>query len=78
MKYAITNVVNGNFSIVSEHEEDKQAAIVAFHNRCAVLQNTQDVITATIKLVDENLDAVDGKKEFIYHEQSEPEPNEGE
>lgn len=74
MKYAITNVVNGNFSIVSEHGEDKQAAIVAFHNRCAVLWNAQDVITATVKLVDENLDSVDGKKEFIYHAQPEPEP----
>ena len=78
MNYAITNVVNGNFTVSSEHGEDKQAAIVAFHNRCAVLWNAQDVITATVKLVDENLDAVDGKKEFIYHEQPEPEPNEGE
>ena len=74
MKYAITNVVNGNFSIVSEHGEDKQAAIVAFHNRCAVLWNAPEVITATVKLVDENLDAVDGKKEFITHPAPEPEP----
>ena len=80
MKYAITNVVNGNFTVASEHGGNKQQAIVAFHNRCAALWNAEDVITATVKLVDENLDAVEGKQEFIFHEQPEPEPepNEGE
>lgn len=70
MRYAIVDVINGNFKVRSEHGDDKQAAIVAFHDRCKVLWNAPDVITAMVKVVDENFDCVDGKAEFIAH----PEP----
>lgn len=72
MRYAIVDVVNGNFTVRSEHGDNKQAAIVAFHDRCKVLWNAPDVITAMVKVVDENFDCVDGKAEFIAH----PEPEE--
>lgn len=74
MKYSLVQCVNGNFSIVSEHGEDKQAAVVAFHNRCMILWNAPDVITGMVKILDEQLDTVDGKMEYITHAASEPTP----
>ena len=44
--------------------------------------NAPDVLSATVKIVDENLDCVEGYKEFITHQpvqptpEPEPEPNE--
>lgn len=67
MKYAVINVVNGNFAIVSEHGDNLRAAKFAFHQRCAVLENADDVITAEVKIMDENLDNTEGYKEFIHH-----------
>ena len=74
MKYAIATVINGNFKIQSEHGEDKQAALVAFHGTCQSLWNEQDVERAMVKILDEQLDCVDGKMELITHDvQPEPE-----
>lgn len=74
MKYALIQVSNGSFSVVSEHGQDKQAAFVAFHDRCKILWNAPDVIKAVVEVVDDNLNIVEGKIELIEH--SEPEPNE--
>lgn len=68
MKYALSQVSNGSFSIVSEHGTDKQAAFVAFHDRSKILWNAPDVVTATVAVIDENQNVVDGKKEYIAHE----------
>ena len=68
MRYAIAQVSNGNFSIVSEHGENKQTAFVAFHDRAKILWNAPDVETATVAVIDENQDVVEGKKEYISHE----------
>lgn len=39
------------------------------------LWNAPDVLSVTVKIVDENLDCVEGYKEFITHEpQPEPTP----
>ena len=66
--YSLVKCVNGNFEVVSEHN-NKQAAIVAFHQMCAALWNAPDVITAVLNLVDENLYVVDGRyTETIKHE----------
>lgn len=67
MRYSIIDVVNGTFKVRTEHGENKQAALVAFHDRCKVLWNAPDVITAMVMLTDENLDIVDNKKEYITH-----------
>ena len=67
MKYSLIQCVNGNFTVVSEHGNDKQAALVAFHDRCKILWNAPDAYTAMVKIVDENLDCVDGKMEYITH-----------
>lgn len=73
MKYAVISNINGNFTIESEHGDDLQAAFVAFHNKCAALWNASDVETAKVEVVDEALNVVDGKSEFISHIEPEPE-----
>ena len=77
MKYGIVKVINGNYSIHAEGITDVANAKVSFHGLCQTLWNAPDVITAEVAIVDENLDAVEGYKEFISHEptpQPEPEP----
>lgn len=73
MKYAVISCTNGNFKIESEHGDNLQAAIVNFHNICAAFWNAQDVITAKVEIVDEALNVVDGKSEYIFHDAPEPE-----
>lgn len=74
MKYSLIQCVNGNFAVHSEHAT-KDAGIVAFHQRSAVLWNADDVVTARLNLVDENLYVVDGRyTEFIDRTEPEPEP----
>ena len=67
MKYALIQCVNGNFSIVSEHGDNLQAARVAFHDRCKILWNASDVIEGYVAIIDSNLTYVDGKIEVITH-----------
>lgn len=73
MKYAIIKCINGNFSVHAETTE-LNSAKVQFHGVAQTLWNAPDVITAKIEIVDEQLDCVEGYKEFIHHE-PEPEPN---
>ena len=65
MKYAVLKIVNGNFLIDSEHGEDKDAAIIRWHTVSAALRNDAETKTATIKVIDEQGDLVDGYKEYI-------------
>lgn len=67
MKYAVTKVSNGNFFIVSEHGNDLQAARNAYWDQCKALNNASDVVSATVAIIDENQDVVEGKKEYISH-----------
>lgn len=67
MNYALIQCVNGNFSILSEHGSNLQAARVAFHDRCKILWNATDVIEGFVAIVDSNLTYVDGKIEHITH-----------
>lgn len=73
MKYAIIKVSNGNYVIQAEGITDLNNAKVTFHGLCQTLWNAQDVITAEVAIVDEQLDVVEGYKEFIHHEQTEAE-----
>lgn len=68
MKYAIIKVINGSYSIHAEGMTSLSAAKVAFHGLCQTLWNAPDVITAYVMLADEQLDAVEGYKEFIHHD----------
>lgn len=67
MKYAVVTVVDGNFLIRSEWS-NKNSAIQAFHSLCAALIGDIGFTHAMVKVLDENLDTVDGKMEYITHE----------
>lgn len=67
MKYAIVKVINGNYFIHAEGITNLASAKTQFHGLCETLWNASDVITAEVKIIDENLDCVEGYKEFIAH-----------
>lgn len=73
MIYAIVKVTNGNYNIHAEGITDITAAKTQFHGLCQALWNASDVITACVEIVDENLDVVQGYREFIYHAEPESE-----
>ena len=68
MKYAITKCINGNYSVHAEGITDLSAVKTQFHGLCQTLWNAPDVLTAHAAIVDEQLDVVEGYKEFIRHE----------
>ena len=77
MVYSIVKVINGHYFIHAEGITDLANAKTQFHGLCQTLWNAPDVITASVAIMDENLDVVEGYKEFIHHEptvQPEPEP----
>ena len=74
MKYCVIKSINGAFSIDSEHGE-LNLAKVKFHGLCQTLWNASDVLTGEVMIIDEQLNCVEGYKEFIHHDpQPEPEP----
>lgn len=68
MKFAIIKVSNGTFTIESEWGDNLTGAKVAFHSLCQTLWNASDVATAMVMIADENLDAVEGYREYIHHD----------
>ena len=68
MKYAIVKCINSNYFIHSEGITDIASAKVQFHGLCQTLWNAPDVTTAYVMIADEQLDAVEGYKEYIHHE----------
>ena len=77
MKYAVVKVINGNFTIHAEGFTALESAKVNYFGLCQSLWNAPDVITAEVMIVDEQLDCVEGYKEYIHHEVTvtpEPEP----
>lgn len=67
MKYSIIICNNSNFSVNSEWQ-NLDSAKVSFHGICQSLWNATDVQTAHVSIVDEQLDVVEGYKEYIHHE----------
>lgn len=75
MKYAVIKCINGSYSVHAEGFTNLTAAKVNFHGLCQTLWNAPDVITAHAMICDEQLDAVEGYKEYIHYEpQPTPEP----
>lgn len=68
MKYAVIKVINGSYSIHAEGFTELANALVNYHGLCQTLWNAQDVITGEVMIVDENLDCVEGYKEYIHHD----------
>lgn len=67
MQYAIIKVINGSFSILAETSSLDNAK-TNFHGLCQTLWNAPDVLTAYVAIVDEQLDVVEGYKEYVHHE----------
>lgn len=68
MKYAILKVINGNYFVHAEGIATVAQAKVVYHGLCQTLWNAADVITAYVMIADEQLDVVEGYKEYIHHE----------
>lgn len=68
MKYALIKVINGTYSVHAEGFTTMEAAKVAYHGLCQTLWNASDVLTASVAIVDEQMDIVEGYKEYIHHE----------
>ena len=71
MKYAIIKVINGNYFVHAEGITSLDAAKVSFHGLCQMLWNAQDVLKASVMIVDEYLECVQNYKEFISHQTTE-------
>lgn len=68
MKYAIIKVINSNYFIHAEGITDAPNAITMFHGLCQTLWNAEDVKTAVVMIVDEDLLIVGNYKERIRHD----------
>lgn len=68
MTYAIIKVINGHYFIHAEGITELANAKTQFHGLCQTLWNASDVLTAMVMIADENLDAVEGYKEYIHHD----------
>lgn len=70
-KLAVIDNVNGVFTVQSEWDNNPQGAIMAFHDRCRILWSASDVVKATVRILDEDLNIFEGKSEIITHEEPE-------
>ena len=70
MKYAVVCCSDTNYTIHSAHPTLK-AAKIAFHQYSAALWNDPNITKATVKLVDEQLDCVEGYQELVIHHETE-------
>ena len=69
-KYAVVQFINGAFTVKYEGE-NLDSMKYNFHNWCALLWNDTGAVNGVVKLVDSNLDTVEGYVEFINHEAKE-------
>lgn len=67
VKYDVVQKVNGNM-VVKSTWDDKAKAIGAFHDVCRLLYADADTKSGVVAVLDDNLDVVDGHKEFIVKE----------
>lgn len=68
MNYSIIECINGNYFIRAEGITDIANAKTQYHGRCQALWDAQDVESAMVAIMDENLDIVERYKEFIHHD----------
>lgn len=66
MRFSVLKCINGNFSVDSEFT-DISKALVKFHDVCKNLWNASDVLDATVKVVDSNLNQYHVYSEHITH-----------
>ena len=63
--FAVVKCVNGNFAVHAEGFTDLSKAKVSYHGLCQMLWNADDVITASVIIVNENFYPVTGYHEVI-------------
>lgn len=68
MKYAILKCINGNYFVHAEGITTIEAAKTQFHGLCQTLWNSPDVLSAHVMIADEQLDPVEGYKEYVHHD----------
>ena len=68
MKYDVVQKVNSNITVVSTWTDNKNGAKEAFHNQCKLLYADKDTTSGVVEILDDNLDLVDGCKEYIVKE----------
>lgn len=68
MEYAILTVTDGNNVVRAEHISDIENARKTWHHWCELLISDNSFTKGMVKLVDENLDLVESKMEYITHE----------
>ena len=84
MEYAVISVTDGNNVVRAEHIANIEDARKTWHHWCELLISDSSFTKGMVKLVDENLDLVEGKMEYITHdavapvvvEETEEEPTE--
>ena len=64
MKYAVIQFINGAFAVKFEGE-NLDSLKYNYHNWCSLLWNDTGAVNGVVKLVDQNLDVVDGYIEVI-------------
>ncbi len=68
MKYYVIYVSNEALQIKEITEwSNLDSAKAKFHDVCKTLWNAPDVVTASVKILDSQLDNVEDYKEFISH-----------
>ena len=68
MKYYVIYVSNGALQVEKITEwSNLDSAKVKFHDVCKTLWNAPDVSTASVEILDSQLNNVEGYKEFISH-----------
>ena len=76
MKYSIITCTDGNNIVRAEGITGRESAFKQFHHWCELLFNDDSFTYGVIKVLDENLDCVEGKMELINRRQPEPTPEE--
>lgn len=67
MKYNVVQIVTSNMVIKSTWA-DKAKAKQAYHDTLKLLYSDKDTTSGVVAILDDNLDVVDGCKEFIVKE----------
>lgn len=66
-KYAVIQQINGAFEVKFEGS-NLDSMKYNFDHWCSLLWNDTEAVNGVVKIVDSNLDVVDGFIQFIQHE----------
>lgn len=73
-KLYVCKIVNEGSLTVTAETESEQTAIMDYHSQCRTLWAAPDVLTAMVKILDDNMGLYNGYAEYVTHPAPEPEP----